>query len=252
MRQFKASVFPFLALALVLTGCAQSVVMVKPSPGSDQINPVPFGLRFHPRANQPTLRAVLQGPGVNQNISNSFSRVPNDPLELESAAPVPYLPPGNYTFRTEARMSPQQSFDVVGKSWNFHVPNRAIQITPVYDVTLGTASSGSSASAPGPSSASITPLPMDRIDVIVSNTRKGNLNLLKTSNRDVTVTLEPSNSNIAINGMAAGAAATVTIPANHLSAIFTVTGIQLGTSQITAKARDYGYHDSTIPVNIIL
>ena len=252
MRTFMTSPASCFALVLVLTGCAQSVAMIKPAPGSDQINPVPFELRFHSRADQPTLKAVLQGPGVNQNISNTFSRVPNDPLGLESAAPVPYLPPGQYTLRTEARMSPAQAFDVTGKSWSFRVPNRAIQITPVYNVTVGTASSAPASTTPGSTTASTTPLPMNRIDVIISNTRNGNLNLLHPSNRDVTVTLEPSDAKIAINGMAPGAAATITIPANHLSAVFTVAGVQIGASSLTAKARDSGYHDSTIPVNVIL
>ena len=251
MRVRMDSAVFYLALALVLTGCAQSVAMVKPSPGSDQINPVRFELKFHPRADQPTLKTVLHGPGVNQDISNTFSRVPNDPLGLEAAAPVPYLPPGRYTLRAEAKMSPRQGFDVVGKNWNFQVPNRSIQMTPAYEVIDRTVTSGRSDAEPGPASASETLLPMNRIDVIVSNTRRANLDLLEPSNRPVKVTLEPSNSKIDINGLAPGAPTAITIQAHHLSTVFTVTGVQIGTSQITAKARDYGYHDGTIPVNIV-
>ncbi len=252
MRAFTTSSVSCLGLALVLTGCAQSVAMIKPAPGSNQINPVRFELKFHPRANQPTLKAVLNGPGVHQDISNVFSRVPNDPLGLEAAGPVPYLPPGRYTLRTEAKMSSQQAFDVTGKDWSFRVPNRAIQMTPAYEIhDRRVVSRPGEPAAPSPVGARSTPLPMDRVDVIVSNTRRVNLNLLEPSNNDVSVTLEPSHSNIAINGLAPGATVTLIIPAHQLSTVFTVMGVQLGTAQITAKARANGYHDGAIPVNIV-
>ena len=252
MNRSNCSIITVGLIALVLSGCAQSVTLVRPQENSAQINPVNFLVNFHPRASRNTFRALLQGQGIQQDLTANFVPIPGQPLTAQATAPAPYLLPGNYTLRTEAEMSPLQNFDSTGRNWDFQVPSRPITFQVVYQVTGLTASSTPPGTPPPThTTASMIPLDMNKLIVRYSETGRVQLRLNETASRDVSVTLEPSNARIALNGQPPGAPVTITILAGHSLEVVTVQGIQLGDAQITGKARAAGYHDGMIEVTVV-
>jgi hypothetical protein len=109
-------------LGLTVIACASSVRVLQPPKAGQGLtaNPVAFAVQFHPRADQSTFSAQLDG----QDITSTFTTSGNG---AAATSPNPNLTAGDHTLRVRADMRPSRAFDVLGFDWHFTIaPNPAV------------------------------------------------------------------------------------------------------------------------------